>query len=610
MLSINQVLQQGRYHITNRIEHEETGVTYQAFDNVLQTNVIIKETSFDLKSSPNPYKYPIAKQMENLISIKHESFTQIHGFFSEVDHQYLVTESVEGQNLKKLLEVNGRPFPLFTVLTWTEQLLDALNYLHSKIPPIIHRDVTPTNLTLTGDNKIKLLTYPIIKEFNPQKGTRQTGSVGQQQLPFLPLEVLWETLDYASQKVILNSYDEPSAEILESPIDERSDIYALGATIYYLITGRAPIDTLERSIELLEGKEDPLTSPNKINSQVPRNVSAFLLKALEIRRENRFESASAMRQALQPMLELMRKVELEKQRAVEDPKVIKSALHEVELARQALKRQREAERRKNQAIEQWAIKAENSVRSTLENKTAEEQTVEVPALVAKPEDDSPAAVSLTPVPSPPTPEKSTSDSILVAAAPAAVGETKGLDPVALKEEKPATVDPLSTQISAEPDVEWNTEQRIDEDDSDLFLSVQMEPKRSSWLIPVICVVVLLAVGGFFGYKYLGSQNSVKGEQTTPEQKVSATIDPAPAPSETVAPRPVDSPAENPVAVPADTVTEQTPTEPAPEAQETAEPGSKVKKAPAQIDKKPAPATAKTPAPKKKELTVDDLINDN
>jgi serine/threonine protein kinase len=174
MLSINQVLQQGRYHITNRIEHEETGVTYQAFDNVLQTNVIIKETSFDLKSSPNPYKYPIAKQMENLISIKHESFTQIHGFFSEVDHQYLVTESVEGQNLKKLLEVNGRPFPLFTVLTWTEQLLDALNYLHSKIPPIIHRDVTPTNLTLTGDNKIKLLTYPIIKEFNPQKGTRQT----------------------------------------------------------------------------------------------------------------------------------------------------------------------------------------------------------------------------------------------------------------------------------------------------------------------------------------------------------------------------------------------------------------------------------------------------
>ena len=137
MLSINQILQQGRYHITNRFEHEETGITYQAFDNVLKTNVIIKETSFDPKVSPNPYKYPFAKQMENLTSIRHESFTQIHGFFSEVDHQYLVTESVEGQNLKDLLETTGKPVALFTVLGWTGQLLDALNYLHSKIPPII-----------------------------------------------------------------------------------------------------------------------------------------------------------------------------------------------------------------------------------------------------------------------------------------------------------------------------------------------------------------------------------------------------------------------------------------------------------------------------------------
>jgi serine/threonine protein kinase len=602
MLSINQVLQQGRYHITNRIEHEETGVTYQAFDNVLQTKVIIKETSFDLKSSPNPYKYPIAKQMENLISIKHESFTQIHGFFSEVDHQYLVTEAVEGRNLKTLLEVNGRPFPLFTVLTWTEQLLDALNYLHSKIPPIIHRDITPTNLTLTADNKIKLLTYPIIKEFNPQKGNHQSGNVGQQQLPFLPLEVLWETLDYASQKVILNSYDEPSAEILESPIDERSDIYALGATIYYLITGRVPIDTLERSIELLEGKEDPLTSPNKINSQVPRNVATFLLKALEIRRENRFESASAMRQALQPMLELMRKVELEKQRAVEDPKVIKSALQEVELARQALRKQREAELRKNQAIEEWAVKAEKSTLSILENETVEEKIVEVPALAEKTENQPPAAVSMTPAELPPAREKAASESILVVAAAAATGEIKDLDPVDFKEEKPANIDLLPTQIDAEPDVVRKAEQSIDEDDSNFFLSAQMEPKRTSWLIPMICVVVLLAVGGFFGYKFLGAQNPVKGEQTAPEQKASTTTEPTPAASA--------SPAENTVAAPATIGTQPTPAAPALEAQETGEPESKAKKAPAAVDKKPAPAAAKTPAPKKKELTVDDLINDN
>ena len=82
---------------------------------------------------------------------------------------------------------------------------------------------------------------------------------------------------------------------------------------------------LERSIDLLEGKADPLINPSQFNPQIPRNFSYFLLKSLELKRENRFDSASAMRTALQPMLELMKKVERETQKALEDPKVREAA---------------------------------------------------------------------------------------------------------------------------------------------------------------------------------------------------------------------------------------------------------------------------------------------
>ena len=340
MLTVNQELQGGRYRILNQFGSEDLGASYQAFDNVLQTKVIIKETFAD---NPGLYKNTITRQMESLSSIRHESFTQVHGYFSEVDRQYLVTESAEGKSLKDLLEKNQKPFLLSDVLFWVEQALNALNYLHSKIPPIIHCGITPNNLILVENKKIKLLTSAIIKDFGSKPSGKQKDQFSDLKLPYLSLELLWETLDPASQKVILNSYSIESAEILESPVDERSSVYALGATVYHLITGKVPVNALERSIEILDGKSDPLVDPSSLNTQIPHNFSAFLLKSLELKRENRFASISDMRISLQPMLDLMKKNEAEKQREASNQAVREAALREVELARQALKKQREEE---------------------------------------------------------------------------------------------------------------------------------------------------------------------------------------------------------------------------------------------------------------------------
>ncbi|HKP69852.1 MAG TPA: hypothetical protein VJV05_11260, partial [Pyrinomonadaceae bacterium] len=116
---------------------------------------------------------------------------------------------------------------------------------------------------------------------------------------YSPMEQIWPGLDAASQKVITNSYDDRSERILKEPLDARSDIYSLGATLYFLATGSEPVDPLERSIDLLEGKLDPLREPTSVNSQIPPEISDVLMKALEIKRENRYDSAMIMRHVLQ-----------------------------------------------------------------------------------------------------------------------------------------------------------------------------------------------------------------------------------------------------------------------------------------------------------------------
>ncbi len=591
MLSTNQVLQAGRYRIVGQFGQTESGLTYRAFDNLLNTNVIIKETVFDASAQP-----VVAKQLEGLVSIKHESFMQVHGYFSEVDRQFLVTESVEGENLQTLLEMTKRPFLLFDVLNWTEQIIDALIYLHTQAPPITHRGISPSNLTLIKGNKIKLLNSP----FNLTFGERQNISSSSLRLPYSSLELIWDTLDLASQKAILHNYDEASAEILESPIDERSDVYALGATIYYLLTGRVPVDALERSIDLLDGKDDPLINPSKVNLQIPRNVSAFLLKSLEIKRENRFKSASALRLALQPMLELMKKIERETQKPLVEPQVRQAALHEVELAREALRKQREVEKLENSQesgaqtfgevpkfssapISQGAFLEElEKAKQNLQQQNEAERIQRVPIERFETAVAQPVATVQSQFPAVEKVEKPMIEkSVLVAAAPVQT-------------------------VLPDPQKSAGSYQTIVDDETELFASAQPAGGRS-WLIPAVLVLVVLAVGGFFGFKFLSSGQPADSNPAAIKQNAASDQadrqTPTSMPVNSESPAPVMSPEPTRPADPTPTIATQSvpPVTPADDR-------SKVKKVTAPTPEKKAAPAAKSPTPKKKVLTVDDIIN--
>jgi serine/threonine protein kinase len=303
MLTTNQNLQQGRYRIVSQLGQNGIGYSYEAFDTVVGANVLLKEIRDNLGKVTTPAqlearKMNFAKKARALTEMKHESLLQVKDFFSEIDHHYLVTEFTDGNTLGELLEKNKKPFSPAEVENWADSLLDALNYLHNVTPPVIHGEVKPQNIRLSANDKVKLSAFNLVKSEDEINGATANQTFDGAVLPYLPLEQIWQGLDAASKKVILTNFDDKSEKILEQPSDARSDVFSLAATLYHLLTARIPADALTRSIDILEGKADPLQSPSELNPSVPKEVSEVLMKALEIKREDRFSSAVIMRQVL------------------------------------------------------------------------------------------------------------------------------------------------------------------------------------------------------------------------------------------------------------------------------------------------------------------------
>ena len=329
MPATTELLQEGRYRINQESAGEGNSIVFEAYDSVRGANVVVKEIPLRLSkvttvSQQELMKLAFANQAKTLTEIHHDSLLHVHDFFSEEGRQYLVLESVDGDDLGVLLARNNSAFPVSDVLNWADQMLDALNYLHNFKPPVIHRNIRPEHIKLNSSGKIKLLAFGLAEGTDSKVNTSLTDDAADDSdISYSPLEQFWDGLDSASQKVITNSYDEKSEKILKQPADARSDIYALGATLYHLLTAVKPMDALERSIDMMDGKADPLRKAGDVNAAIPAEISDVLMKAMAIRREERYDSASIMRQVLRTAL--VRLKERESEEAVE----MKAAAEEV-----------------------------------------------------------------------------------------------------------------------------------------------------------------------------------------------------------------------------------------------------------------------------------------
>jgi serine/threonine protein kinase len=265
---------QNRYLVEEQIGQGGMGAVYIATDQRFGSRVALKKTFF---VDPNLRK-AFEREAKLLNRLRHHALPRVSDHFVEGEGQFLVMEYIEGDDLSHLLAARGG-FALRDVLNWADQLLDALDYLHTQEHPVIHRDIKPQNLKLTSRNQILLLDFGLAKGTPLQSRVTNSGSVLGYSLNYAPLEQMQGT-----------------------GTDPRSDIYSLGATLYHLMTAATPPDALTRATAVLNGDDDPLRPANELNPQIPESVAAVITKAMSQSAGRRYASAEEMRQALKDAL--------------------------------------------------------------------------------------------------------------------------------------------------------------------------------------------------------------------------------------------------------------------------------------------------------------------
>ncbi|HET6977807.1 MAG TPA: protein kinase [Pyrinomonadaceae bacterium] len=271
MLTPETILQ-GRYRIVRQLGQGGMGAVYESVDQRLDTTVALKETLF----ADERLRKQFEREARLLARLHHPALPRVSDHFSEGDGQFLVMQFIPGDDLSEMMTRKRGPFPANQVLTWADQLLDALDYLHTQDPQIVHRDIKPQNLKLTSRGQIILLDFGLAK-----------GQAGDISRITTAASIFGYTPNYA-----------PLEQIQGLGTDSRSDLYSLGATLYHLITGVKPPDALTRAAAIVNGQPDPLLRASEVNTAVAPELDHVLAKAMAQNREQRYATADEMSKAL------------------------------------------------------------------------------------------------------------------------------------------------------------------------------------------------------------------------------------------------------------------------------------------------------------------------
>jgi predicted Ser/Thr protein kinase len=205
---------QSRYAIERLIGGGGMGMVYLARDQRLANRpCAIKEMVdhfIDQAQRIEANEY-FAREADTLAQLKHQAIPAITDRFELANRHYLVMEYVEGRNLEEELAARGEPLPEGLVIDIARQLCDVLAYLHGLSPPIIYRDMKPSNVMLNSNGRVVLVDFGIARLFKAARKGTMIGTLG-----FAP------------------------PEQYQGLVDPRSDIYSLGATLHYVLTGRDP----------------------------------------------------------------------------------------------------------------------------------------------------------------------------------------------------------------------------------------------------------------------------------------------------------------------------------------------------------------------------------
>ena len=261
MATIGQVIDD-KYEILKLIGQGGMSKVYLAMDKRLNKQWAIKEIEKRAKDKNNEVVIQSAIAEANLIKqLDHPAIVRIVDIIDNGNVIYIIEDYIEGETLSSILENNGAQ-PQELVIEWAMQICEALEYLHTRKPPIIYRDMKPANVMLKPDGNIKVIDFGIAREYKDQS-LADTVSLG--------------TKGYAA----------PEQFGGKGQTDARTDVYCLGVTLYHLVTGQNPCEPPYEIYPIRHW-----------NPQLSAGLEAIIQKCTQLNPADRYQSCAELLYAL------------------------------------------------------------------------------------------------------------------------------------------------------------------------------------------------------------------------------------------------------------------------------------------------------------------------
>lgn len=261
MLEIGTIID-GKYKILNEIGHGGMSTVYLAINEKANKPWAVKEIRKSCRKDFQMIRQSLLMEVELLKKLKHPNLPSIIDVIDEKENIMIVMDYIEGNTLEKVLSEQGAQ-KQETVIEWAIQLCDVLDYLHTRNPAVIYRDMKPSNVMLKSDGSVILIDFGIAREYK-ERNVADTICLGTQ--------------GYAAPEQFGNM----------GQTDARTDIYCLGATMYHLVTGHNPS---EPPYEMY-----PITY---WNPELSTGLEQIILKCTCKNPNDRYQSARELKYALQ-----------------------------------------------------------------------------------------------------------------------------------------------------------------------------------------------------------------------------------------------------------------------------------------------------------------------
>ena len=262
----------GKYTVEKKIGEGGFGITYKALQGGLNRTVCIKEyfpagkcaretharTVYVQGASENifeKYRQAFVKEAKMLATLHHPNIVEVIDVFDENNTSYMVMAFIEGKSLQSIVDSRG-PLPYPEVVNYIAQVTNAVGYIHDR--HILHRDIKPDNIMITADYKAILIDFGSAREFEQDKTQVHTS-------------------------MLTHGYAPTEQYTANSRKGSYTDIYAIGATMYFVLTGHVPLEAAARLTE-------PMAAPKDLAPDIPDEANRTILKAMQLKAENRHQT--------------------------------------------------------------------------------------------------------------------------------------------------------------------------------------------------------------------------------------------------------------------------------------------------------------------------------